>query len=85
MSKIKIAIIGAGNCASSLLRGLHYYRFKKPQEAIGLMHWEIGGHKPGDIEVVSAFDIDKRKVGKDVDEAIFARPNCTTVFCRDLP
>jgi myo-inositol-1-phosphate synthase len=49
------------------------------------MHWEIGGHKPGDIEVVSAFDIDKRKVGRDVDKTIFARPNCTPVCCRDLP
>jgi myo-inositol-1-phosphate synthase len=49
------------------------------------MHWEIGGFKPGDIEVVAAFDIDKRKVGKDVTEAIFNPPNCTTVFCDNLP
>jgi len=85
MSKIKIAIVGVGNCASSLIQGIHYYRDKGPEDAIGLMHWEIGGYKPGDIEVVCAFDIDKRKVGRDVHEAIFAPPNCTTVFCRDIP
>ena len=85
MSKIKVAIVGIGNCASSLIQGIHYYRDRRPEEAIGLMHWEIGGYRPGDIEVVAAFDIDKRKVGKDVSEAIFAKPNCTTVFCGDIP
>jgi len=49
------------------------------------MHWEIGGYLPGDIEVVAAFDIDKRKVGLDVNEAIFSKPNCTTVFCANIP
>ena len=85
MQKIKVAIVGVGNCASSLIQGIHYYQDKDPQDAIGLMHWEIGGYGPSDIEVVSAFDIDVRKVGHDVSEAIFARPNCTTVFCRDVP
>ncbi len=85
MSKIKIAIIGVGNCASSLIQGIYYYRDKAPEDAIGLMHWDIGGYTPGDIEVVAAFDIDKRKVGKDVSEAIFAPPNCTTVFKKDIP
>jgi len=85
MSKIKIAIIGVGNCASSLIQGIHYYRNKTPQDAIGLMHWEIGGYKPGDIEVVAAFDTDKRKVGIDVHEAIFSAPNCTAVFFSSLP
>ena len=66
MDKIKIAIVGIGNCASSLIQGIHYYRQKTPQDAIGLMHWEIGGYSPGDIEVVAAFDTDKRKVGVDV-------------------
>jgi len=84
MNKIKIAIVGVGNCASSLIQGIHYYREKSPQDAIGLMHWEIGGYKPSDIEVVAAFDIDKRKIGLDVNEAIFSKPNCTTVFCADL-
>jgi myo-inositol-1-phosphate synthase len=85
MQNIKIAIVGMGNCASSLIQGIYYYRKKEPTEAIGLMHWEIGGYRPGDIEVVAAFDIDKRKVGKDVSEAIFAQPNCTTVFYKDVP
>jgi myo-inositol-1-phosphate synthase len=85
MKKIKIAIVGVGNCASSLLQGVHYYRDKSPDDAIGLMHWEVGGYAPTDIEVAAAWDIDKRKVGLDVNEAIFAEPNCTTVFCDDLP
>jgi myo-inositol-1-phosphate synthase len=85
MSKIKIAVVGIGNCASSLIQGIHYYRSKVPEDAIGLMHWEIGGYAPGDIEVVAAFDIDKRKIGLDVNEAIFSKPNCTTVFCADIP
>jgi myo-inositol-1-phosphate synthase len=85
MGNIKIAIAGLGNCASSLVQGFYYYRDRGPINAIGLMHWEIGGYTPGDIEVVAAFDIDKRKVGKDVNEAIFSAPNCTTVFCDHLP
>jgi myo-inositol-1-phosphate synthase len=85
MSKIKIAVVGLGNCASSLIQGIEYYRDKKGKDAIGLMHWDIGGYKPCDIDVVAAFDIDKRKVGKDVAEAIFALPNNTLVFCGKLP
>jgi len=84
MTKIKIAIAGIGNCASSLIQGIEYYK-AEDREPIGLMHREIGGYKPGDIEVVAAFDIDARKVGKDVSEAIFAPPNCTAVFCPDIP
>lgn len=85
MDKIKIAIIGVGNCVSSLIQGIHYYRDRSPEDAIGLMHYEINGYRPGDIEVVVAFDVDQRKVGRDVHEAIFAKPNCTTVFCSGLP
>lgn len=85
MEKVKIAIIGIGNCASSLIQGIHYYQCKNEQDAIGVMRWDIGGYEPGDIEVVAAFDIDQRKVGKDVNEAIFAKPNCTTIFHGDLP
>ncbi len=85
MEAIKIGIVGVGNCASSLVQGIEYYKDKRPEEAIGLMHWQIGSYRPCDIEVVAAFDIDMRKVGKDVSEAIFEPPNCTTVFCRDLP
>lgn len=85
MSKIKIAIVGVGNCASSLVQGIYYYRQKHESDAIGLMHWNLGGYLPGDIEVVAAFDVDQRKVGVDVNQAIFAKPNCTAVFCGDLP
>lgn len=83
MSTIKIGIVGVGNCASSLIQGINYYRDKTSDDAIGLMHWDIGGYRPYDIEVAAAFDIDRRKVGRDVSEAIFAPPNCTTVFCRE--
>jgi myo-inositol-1-phosphate synthase len=82
---IKIAIVGIGNCASSLIQGIHYYRGKNTEDIIGLMHWEIDGYKPGDIEVVAAYDVDKRKVGKDVYEAVFAEPNCTKAIYPDLP
>ena len=85
MDKIKIAIAGIGNCASSLVQGIEYYKSKDSKDAIGLMHWEIGGYKPYDTEIVGAFDIDKRKVGKDVSEAICELPNCTTIFCKDIP
>ena len=85
MNNIKIAVVGVGNCVSSLVQGIHHYRNRAGGDAIGLMHWKIGKYKPSDIEVVVAFDIDRRKVGKDVSEAIFAEPNCTTVFCKDVP
>lgn len=85
MSKIKIAIAGIGNCASALLQGIEMYRHSREEDAIGLLSYDLGGYKPGDIEVVAAFDIDKRKVGKKLREAIFAKPNCTTVFYKDLP
>lgn len=84
MDKIKIAVVGVGNCASSLIQGICYYKDKDEKDAIGLMHWDIGGYKPYDIEVVAAYDIDERKVGQDVADAIFALPNCTTVFCKDV-
>ena len=85
MEKIRIAVVGVGNCACSLLQGIEYYRHKQAADAIGLMHWAIGGYRPSSIEVVAAFDIDKRKVGRDVNEAIFAKPNCTAVFCPSMP
>jgi len=85
MGKIRIAVIGIGNCASSLIQGIEYYRNKEDEEHIGLMHYDLGGYKPQDIKVVTAFDIDKRKVGKDVAEAIFSLPNCTKVFCNGIP
>jgi len=85
MGKIKVAIAGIGNCASALVQGIEYYKDKGSEDAIGLMHWEIGGYKPYDIEVVAAFDIDERKVGRDISEAIFQPPNCTKVFCKNIP
>jgi myo-inositol-1-phosphate synthase len=84
MGSVKVALVGVGNCASSLIQGIHHYKRKKPEDAIGLMHWEIGGYKPSDIQVVAAFDIDKRKVGLDVNKAIFSKPNCTKIFCPDI-
>lgn len=80
--KIRIAIVGVGNCASSLIQGIEYY--KDNNDIIGLMNYDLEGYKPGDIEVVAAFDVDKRKVGKNVNEAIFAKPNNTTIFEKDI-
>lgn len=85
MAKIRIAIVGVGNCASSLIQGIHYYSERDPCNAAGLMHGRIGGYGPADVEAVAAFDIDLRKVGQDLSEAIFAAPNCTTSFCPDVP
>jgi myo-inositol-1-phosphate synthase len=85
VNTVKIAIVGIGNCASSLVQGLSYYREQEAESAIGLMHWEIGGYRPQDVEVVAAFDVDLRKVGKDVAEAIFEKPNCTQIFCDRIP
>ncbi|MFW5855357.1 MAG: inositol-3-phosphate synthase [Thermodesulfobacteriota bacterium] len=84
MKSIRIAIAGLGNCASALLQGIAYYRGRRAEDAIGLMHWEIGGYQPGDIDIVAAFDVDARKVGRPVGEALFAAPNCARVFCRDV-
>ena len=83
--KIKIAIAGVGNCASALIQGIHYYRKHQDKDVSGLMFEDVGGYKPWDIEVVAAWDIDARKVGKDLSEAIFAPPNCTTIFEPDIP
>jgi myo-inositol-1-phosphate synthase len=79
MGKVRIAIAGVGNCASSLLQGIEHYRNLPPdaQEAWGLMHLEMGDFRPSDVEVVAAFDVDRRKVGCPLHEAIFAAPNCT--------
>jgi myo-inositol-1-phosphate synthase len=84
MKSIRIAVVGIGNCASSLVQGLEHYR-EGTNDVIGLMHWEVGGYRPSDIKVVAAWDVDKRKVGVDVAEAIFAKPNCTTIFAPTIP
>ncbi len=84
MDRIKIAIAGIGNCASALIQGIEYYRQRNEEDAIGFMHWDIGGYRPGDIDVVSAFDIDKRKVGQDLSKAVFQPPNCTKPICSKI-
>ncbi len=87
MGKIRIALAGVGNCASSLVQGIEYYHRLGPtgrDHCLGLMHYEVGPYRPDDIEVVAAFDIDERKVGKTLHEAIFAAPNCTKDICREF-
>lgn len=88
MPKIRIAIVGVGNCASSLLQGVEYYKHAPAADRAnptGLMHYDLGGYKPEDIEVACAFDIDARKVGRPLEVACFALPNNTVTIWRDLP
>jgi myo-inositol-1-phosphate synthase len=86
MSKVRLAIVGVGNCASSLVQGLEYYKDANPDERVpGLMHVELGGYHINDIEVAAAFDVDAKKVGTDVAEAIFSEPNNTIRFADDVP
>ena len=86
MGKINVAIIGVGNCASSLVQGIYYYRNAPEGESIpGLMHVNLGGYHINDINFVAAFDIDRNKVGKDIAEAIFTAPNNTFKFCDVTP
>lgn len=82
--KIRIAIVGVGNCASALLQGIEYYRHNH-HDSLGLMHYELEGYTPADIEPVAAFDVDARKVGKPLEEALFAPPNCTRTIWEDMP
>jgi len=86
-SKIRVAIAGVGNCASSLIQGLEYYKnhaFSENNKHIGLMHYDLAGYLPQNIEVVAAFDIDQRKVGRPLNEAIFAEPNCTKTIVNPI-
>ncbi len=88
MPEIRVAVAGVGNCASALVQGIEYYRnVDAPPDGFipGLMSPDIGGFRPGDIEIVAAFDIDRRKVGRPLREAIFAPPNCTPTFVHALP
>jgi myo-inositol-1-phosphate synthase len=83
--KVRVAIIGVGNCASSFIQGVQFYRNAKANEFVpGLMHVNLGGYHISDIEFTCAFDIDKTKVGKDLSQAIWAGQNCTVKFC-DVP
>ncbi|GAB4320127.1 MAG: myo-inositol-1-phosphate synthase [Candidatus Zixiibacteriota bacterium] len=85
MSKVRVAIIGVGNCASSFVQGVEYYKNAKPDDFVpGLMHVNLGGYHISDIEFSAAIDIDKNKVGKDLSEAIFSKPNNTFKFS-DVP
>jgi myo-inositol-1-phosphate synthase len=83
--KIKVAVVGVGNCLSSLYQGLEYYKDHDEDNIPGIMFSRIGGYHPADILVVAAFDVDRRKVGRPLGEAIFAKPNCARVFCEDVP
>jgi myo-inositol-1-phosphate synthase len=85
MPTLRLAIAGVGNCASSLLQGLEYYRTHDLARASGLLHVQIGGYRLEDIRVVAAFDVDARKVGRPLEEAAFAPPNCTRIFAEKLP
>ena len=78
--KVKLAIVGVGNCASSLVQGIEYYKHHHDENTDGVMQAQINGWRPQDIKVVAAFDIDRRKVGLPVEYAIFVKPNCTNVF-----
>jgi len=85
MTEVRIAIVGLGNCASSLIQGLEYYKDADPNESVpGLMHVELGGYHIRDVRLVAAFDVDTNKVGKDVADAIFTEPNNTIRFS-DVP
>ena len=86
MSKVRLAIVGTGNCASSLVQGLEYYKDADPTEAVpGLMHVDLGGYHIRDVEIVAAFDVDAKKVGTDVAEAILSEPNNTIRFAEVPP
>ena len=79
--KVKVAILGVGNCASSLVQGVEFYRSAKAGAVVpGLMHVELGGYHVGDVEFVAAIDVGAQKVGRDLGEAVFAEPNNTIRF-----
>ena len=83
--KIRLALAGVGNCACSLVQGIQFYKSKEIADEVGgLMHYNLGGYLPTDIEVVVGFDIDEKKIGKDVSEAILIAPNCAYKIC-DVP
>lgn len=81
--KIKVAIVGVGNCASALVQGVDYYT-AFPDKPAGLMADKIGGYEASDIEFVCAFDIDSRKIGRTLKQAIFAKPNCAMVLYNNI-
>ena len=84
MAEIRVGIVGVGNCCSALLQGLEFYR-DRAADMPGLITRDFAGYFAADIRIVSAFDIDRRKIGKEVNAAIFEKPNCTKIFKADLP
>jgi myo-inositol-1-phosphate synthase len=86
MSKVRLGIVGVGNCASALLQGLEYYKNASAEDAVpGLMHVELGPYHVHDVELVCAFDVDAKKVGRDAAEAILSEPNNTIRFADVAP
>lgn len=85
MHELRVALAGVGNCASSLVQGIAHYANGGANDPVGLMHWDLGGYRPKDVRVVAAWDVDARKVGLDVADAIFAKPNCTARFAHAVP
>jgi myo-inositol-1-phosphate synthase len=86
MPEIRVAIAGLGNCASALVQGVHYYRNAKADEVVpGLMHVDFGGYFPKDLKFVAVFEANRRKIGKDIADAIWEEPNCCWKFCPDVP
>src|SRR5690242_5419418 len=84
-AKVRVAIVGVGNCANSFIQGVQYYKDADTTEEVpGLMHVDVGGYHVGDVEFVAAFDIDKEKVGKDLSEAMWSGQNDTIKFA-DVP
>src|SRR5690349_17986906 len=85
MGSVRVAVVGVGNCASSLVQGVEYYRNADPATRVpGLMHVKFGDYHVGDVEFVAAFDVDAKKVGRDLAEAIVASENNTIKIC-DVP
>lgn len=85
MTRIRVAIAGIGGRASALIQGIEYDRMRGDAEHIGLMRASIGGYRPSDIEIVTAFDMESRTVGTALEEAVFAPPICAHVFASELP
>ena len=86
MGNIRVAIAGLGNCASALIQGTHYYRNSKAEDEVpGLMHVDFGGYFPRDFKYVAAFDVNRKKIGLDIADAMWAEPNCCVIYARDVP
>jgi myo-inositol-1-phosphate synthase len=86
MGEIRVALAGLGNCASALIQGVHFYRNAGADEEVpGLMHVDFGGYFPKDLKFVAAFEVNRNKIGRDIAEAMWAKPNCAPIFAPDVP